>query len=150
MCCDDRRGGGCFGAFLLGGMLGAVLGLLFAPRSGKESRDILAGKAEELMSDGKELYETGRDKVVETYATGKTAATEKTEELREKLDVAREKLKEQVGQVSGVAKEKAAEVSGAAKDLATKMSGAMRHGADAVEEAVEGDKPEASTEPPLV
>ncbi|MFA5844253.1 MAG: YtxH domain-containing protein [Coriobacteriia bacterium] len=149
MCCDDRRGGG-FGAFLLGGMLGAVLGLLFAPRSGKESRDILAGKAEELMTEGKDLYETGREKVVETYATGRTVATEKTEELREKLDVAREKLKEQVGQVSGVAKEKAAEVGGVAKDLATKVSGAMRHGADAIEEAADGVTPEASAEPPLV
>ncbi|TLM77899.1 MAG: YtxH domain-containing protein, partial [Actinobacteria bacterium] len=44
---EYRRGGSVFGAFLLGALVGGVLGLLFAPRSGKETRDMIADKAED-------------------------------------------------------------------------------------------------------
>ena len=46
-----RRGGSVFGSFLLGAMIGAVVALLFAPRSGKETRDIIAEKADEYWGE---------------------------------------------------------------------------------------------------
>jgi gas vesicle protein len=42
---------------LIGGLIGAALGVLYAPKSGKETRDDIAGKTTELLSKAKEEYE---------------------------------------------------------------------------------------------
>ena len=46
---DERcgNGGGIFLAFLVGGLVGAGLALLYAPFSGKETRERITGLAEE-------------------------------------------------------------------------------------------------------
>ena len=52
---DDHRGGNGTAvllAFLLGGLIGAVLGLLFAPQSGEESRRMIKAY-EEAQAQGK-------------------------------------------------------------------------------------------------
>jgi gas vesicle protein len=112
---DYRRGESILGAFLLGGIVGAVLGLLFSPRSGKENRDFIAAKADEYWGEGKEFYETSRAKVLD-----------ETEEMRVKIDSARERLKEQVGTVTQQAKDKAGESVKSGIDAAeTKAQGAL-------------------------
>ena len=91
-----------FGAFLVGfvvgGLTGAVVALLFAPQSGEETRtlikdktielrdkaaeeaEILAAKAEKLAADAKtkgiEVYEDVKSKSVETYENVKTRGKE--------------------------------------------------------------------------
>jgi len=47
-------------AFLLGGLTGAALAILFAPRSGKETRELLGERFREGTERGREL----RDRVV--------------------------------------------------------------------------------------
>jgi gas vesicle protein len=37
------------GAFLLGGLIGGAIGLLYEPRSGQETRRILAGEGQEMI-----------------------------------------------------------------------------------------------------
>ena len=91
---DYRRGESILGAFVLGGLVGAALGLLFSPRSGRENREFIAAKADEYWGEGKEFYETNRAKVVE-----------ETEEIRAKIDAARDRLKDQVENVSQQAKD---------------------------------------------
>lgn len=135
VCCmyDYRRSEGILGAFLLGGIAGAVLGLLFAPRSGKENRDLIALKAKEYWGEGTEFYETGREKVTEVYSTGREKATETAEELRVKLDTAREKLREQVDTVSKDAKGKVVEYAPAAKERVHQAAEAMKSGLETAE-----------------
>jgi gas vesicle protein len=57
---DDRNSGasGIILSFMLGGLTGAALAILFAPRSGKETRDLLGEK----IRDGKERSRELRDK----------------------------------------------------------------------------------------
>jgi len=43
---EEGNGVTNFGFFLAGLGLGAIVALLFAPRSGKETREYIAGKAE--------------------------------------------------------------------------------------------------------
>ncbi len=95
--CEDyyRRGAGIFGAFMLGAMVGAVLGLLFAPRSGKESRDYLSDKAQEYWGEGKDMYESGRARVVDMYESGKDYAGQAAEQVQAKIDAARTKLRKE-------------------------------------------------------
>jgi len=65
------------GKFLLGALLGAaagaVAGILFAPRSGKETRQIIGEKSKEYVDKGKEFVEKGtgiaKEKIKETADT---------------------------------------------------------------------------------
>ena len=97
----DRDSGG-FGWFLAGLGVGALVGILYAPSSGEETREVLRNKAQEgaekakqqakkvkeqagdwaekgrdVMSQQKEqirnAYEAGRDVYNETTATGSSA-----------------------------------------------------------------------------
>ncbi len=127
---DYRRGGSVFGAFLLGGFVGAVLGLLFAPRSGKETRELIAGKAEEYWGEGVEMYEAGREKVIEVYSTGKEKVAESSEQLRSKIEEARERLQEQVAKSAEAGREKISEAVPAVKEVLDKAAGAAKSGVD--------------------
>jgi gas vesicle protein len=112
---DYRRGGGVLFAFLLGGVIGAVLGLLFSPRSGKENRELIADTANKYWNEGVELYGQGVDRVSEMYSTGVDAAGNKSAELREKIDAARDRLQDQVAESVPAAKEKVSKASAATK-----------------------------------
>jgi gas vesicle protein len=157
---DYRRGESVLGAFLLGGIIGGVLGLLFAPRSGKENREIIAGKAKEYWGEGVEFYETGRDKAsevyhtgkekaTEVYQTGKEKATETAEDLRMKIDSARDRLREQAESVTKGTKDKVAEKVPAAKETLHKVGDAVKSGVDIAEEKTMGalDKLASKSEP---
>lgn len=50
---------------IIGGLIGITLGILFAPKSGKESREDIARKADELMDKAKEGYEKATEKCAE-------------------------------------------------------------------------------------
>ena len=47
---SDRDGGSAFMAFILGGLTGAALALLYAPRSGRETREMLNEKMRDADS----------------------------------------------------------------------------------------------------
>jgi gas vesicle protein len=125
---EYRRGGSVFGAFLLGGLLGAVLGLLFAPRSGKETRDMLTDRANEYWGQAGEFYETGKTRVTEVYGTGMQSASEKSEELRAKIDEARVRLQEQVSKSAEDAKGKLAETTPAVHNAVDRAAEATKSG----------------------
>jgi gas vesicle protein len=52
---------------LIGGLIGAALGILYAPKSGKETRDEITGKAKELVDKAKEEYEKAIEKSKSAY-----------------------------------------------------------------------------------
>jgi gas vesicle protein len=73
--------------FLVGGVVGAGIALLLAPKAGREIRkDIkeFAGEAKEKVSStverGKELYQEGRSAIIGAFEEGKSAITNAMEE----------------------------------------------------------------------
>jgi gas vesicle protein len=141
---DYRRGEGYLAAFVLGGAVGAVLGLLFSPRSGRENREFVAAKAQEYWGEGKQFYETSRVKVADEAA-----------ELRVKIDSARDRLREQVDTVSRSAKGKVHEMAPAAKETVIKVGESVKNGIDSAEAKAQAvldklsDKTAPSDELPL-
>ena len=80
------------GAFL-GIAAGAVAGVLLAPKSGKETREDLAEKAEELKTMTPEEI---KEKALEKAEEMKEKAFEKAEELKEKVAVSLDEAKDQL------------------------------------------------------
>jgi len=51
---SDNRSSDFIKGLFIGGLMGAVLGILYAPKSGKETREDIARKADELITKAKE------------------------------------------------------------------------------------------------
>ncbi|MDI6641918.1 MAG: YtxH domain-containing protein [Elusimicrobiota bacterium] len=59
----EKNSGETILAFLLGGIIGACLGILFAPNSGKETRRKLKVLLEDLGEKAEDWIEEGKEKV---------------------------------------------------------------------------------------
>jgi gas vesicle protein len=88
-------------AFLLGGVVGAGLALLFAPLSGKETRDRIKDLVEEVKEKAEGAVEEIKDKVKETLDMGKKTLEEKKSIVTAAYEAGRdamEKEKEKLSQ----------------------------------------------------
>ena len=69
------------GTFVLGGVAGALAGILLAPRSGKELRGSIASRACEAREWGRESYFEARERARERGAEGRDAPRGREEDL---------------------------------------------------------------------
>ena len=120
---------------LIGGGIGAILALLFAPKSGEELRGDIADATRKGIEKGKETaalvgdrageyYEVGREKAGEFYQ----AAQDKAGEIKEKAGAITEKVKE------------------AAASTANPFSAALEAGKEAYTEEKRRNEPKAIAE----
>ncbi|MDR1952476.1 MAG: YtxH domain-containing protein [Elusimicrobiota bacterium] len=58
-------------AFLIGGVIGAAVGLLYAPKAGKETREDLKRLGENLSDNIVDLAEDAKEKGHKIYKSGK-------------------------------------------------------------------------------
>lgn len=83
---SEGNGGAKFAFFLAGMGIGAILALLFAPKSGRETREYLTHKAEEgkdyVQQRGREL----RKQAEETVEKAKDVVQKQKEQLSAALD----------------------------------------------------------------
>ena len=102
---DDRGGGGASDvilAFLLGGMTGAALALLYAPRTGQETRDMLGERLRETAERGREMKQevVGRGRALVDEATGyvdkgRQTIEQRKERLAAAVDAGRQAFREE-------------------------------------------------------
>ena len=92
---DDGNGGTNLGFFLAGLGIGAVLALLFAPRSGKETREYIAGKAEEGRDYVRAKSEDLRRQAEEAVEKGKDLVTKQKELLSAALEAGKQAYQEE-------------------------------------------------------
>lgn len=88
---SDERDSGASGiilSFLLGGLTGAALAILFAPRSGEETREILEEKIRRSAERGRQI----RDRAVAKGREALDDASEYIDKQRETLEKRRERL----------------------------------------------------------
>ncbi|HEY3250163.1 MAG TPA: YtxH domain-containing protein [Ignavibacteria bacterium] len=87
---------GFFISFLLGGAIGSVIALLYAPKSGKLLRNDISKKTDQLIEEGKKMSfdslnevkekaESTLDSANEFLNTGMEKITRKTEKLKDAL-----------------------------------------------------------------
>jgi len=92
---EEGNGGSNFGFFLAGLGMGAILALLFAPRSGKETREYIAGKAEEGRDYVKAKTEDLRHQAEGAVEKGKDIVTKQKELLSAALEAGKQAYQEE-------------------------------------------------------
>jgi len=90
----ENQRGHFFKGFLIGSVLGALAGILFAPKSGKELRSGIREKGSEVLKDAKEIYADASTKAKEIIEEAKHQAKELKKEADRHLSEARLKAKE--------------------------------------------------------
>jgi len=80
---ESTRIGGYLAAFAIGALVGTGVALLYAPRSGKETRDLLAkkgrelkGKAADVLDDAKDFVQGKKAEITAAVEAGKDAMRE--------------------------------------------------------------------------
>jgi gas vesicle protein len=89
-----------FGSFLCGGLVGAALGLLFAPKTGADTREFLKEKAQAYMDNVDVVSDDVKDRAVELYSSASDYTGNATAQLKDKIDAARGKLSDTAGGAS--------------------------------------------------
>ena len=76
--------------FLVGLGLGALMGVLFAPKSGEETRDFLAKRADDGREFAQKKARELRERADELIERGKDVATRKRDSLTAAVEAGRE------------------------------------------------------------
>jgi len=88
---EREDGGGSFLMGLLAGtVLGAGLGMLFAPKAGAETRRQLSEQANRLRSTANETYSQASDKINQTYNQASEKLSQASEKVSQMVDRGRE------------------------------------------------------------
>ena len=95
---SDRQFDFLKGLFV-GGLIGVVIGVLYAPKSGKETREDIARKAEELMDRAKEEYEQAVQASKKAYEAAKEKVLQAEEKAGELTGKGKEILQDQKGRL---------------------------------------------------
>ena len=89
---DDSK----FSYFFLGLGLGVAVGLLFAPKSGSETRDLLLTKADEGKEYLKRRSNEFRDSAEDMLEKGKTAVTRQRDNLSAAVEAGKQAYRDAV------------------------------------------------------
>ena len=96
---SEENGGTKVGFFLAGLGIGAVLALLFAPRSGRETRDLIAQKAGEGRDYVKTKTDEFRRQAEEAVDKGRDLVSKQKEMLSAALEAGKQAYQEEKAKV---------------------------------------------------
>lgn len=71
--------------FLIGGIAGATLALLYAPRSGEETRQILVDNSQDAKNKALTTIQEAQDKAIATISEAQVRLEELNQETQERL-----------------------------------------------------------------
>jgi gas vesicle protein len=91
---SDRDGGGGFLWFLTGLGIGAAIGVLYAPHSGRETRETLVSKAEEGKNLVRERAQRAREQASEWVDKGRDVMNQQKEQFKSAYDAGRQAYRE--------------------------------------------------------
>lgn len=132
---DNNLGRGFLIGMLAGGAVGAVLGLLFAPKSGRELRADIKSKTDEYVEDAEKYLSEARDKARELINDGKKRSEKIISDAKSKSS---EILKD-AEKIFHDAKSKSGEVYQQGKEKfdaeADRIKSSIKAGVDAYKEA---------------
>ena len=91
--------GSVFGAFLTGALIGGVVALLFAPRSGAETRGMIRDFVEDEIDMVKDKAAAARDYVEGEVDRYRRKARRAVRQVENMVEEAKEKVEDEIGAV---------------------------------------------------
>ena len=85
-----------FGSFLLGLGIGVGLGMIFAPQSGEETRDLLKSKADESKDYLKRQSEGLRGSATDLVDKGRDVINRQRDSINDAIDAGKQAYREKV------------------------------------------------------
>ncbi|MGC2696959.1 MAG: YtxH domain-containing protein [Candidatus Angelobacter sp.] len=95
---SDRDSSSNFMWFLAGLGFGALMGVLYAPRSGRETRDALKNTAQEGTDYLKNRSRDAKETVSQWVDRGKEVVSQKKEQISSAIDATRQAYREASGE----------------------------------------------------
>ena len=117
---EESAGSSFLKGLFIGGVVGALAGILFAPKAGRELRSDIMEKSSEAIDDAKQFYSEAREKAKNIMEDAQRRADELKKEASRHLAEARLKAKE----VLRGAQQKASEAGEYAKGVAEDVKSA--------------------------
>jgi gas vesicle protein len=131
---ESNLGKGLLVGFLTGGMVGAAVALLFAPKSGKELRKDIKGKTDELLDEAEKYLDVAKGKANTLINDGKS----KSEKIISDAKIKADELIKDAEKVFSEAKEKASGAIASGKETLSqetaRLKTAVKAGVDAYKE----------------
>lgn len=97
----EENGGSGILWFLAGLGLGAALGVLYAPKSGRETRESILSAAEESSDFVRERARQYRDQANDWVDKGKDVVSQQRDQLRNAFEAGRQAYREATAQTPG-------------------------------------------------
>jgi gas vesicle protein len=120
--------------FLTGGIVGAAIALLYAPKSGKELRKDIKNKADEYYDEAEKYLDVAKDKATEVMNEGKKKSEVIVADAKRKAS----ELYQDAEKVFQSAKQKATDAVSSTKETVItegeKLKSAVKAGVDAYNE----------------
>jgi len=91
---SNGNGGGKFGYLLVGLGLGALLGMLFAPQSGEETREYILDRAEEGKEYAQDMAKELRDRAEKLMERSKQILAQQAGSLNAAVEAGKEAYRE--------------------------------------------------------
>lgn len=85
----------CVKGFIAGSLIGAALGILYAPKSGRETRASVSKSTEELLARLQKEYDEAREKIEKLALHEKELYGEKKERLKKAVEAGVEAYKQE-------------------------------------------------------
>ena len=126
--------------FLVGAGIGAVLALLFAPKSGEELRNDIADATRKGIDRSREAAQQLGTKANEYYDTGKQKAGEYYDAARETAEEYSEATRERAADLYDTASSKAGEVVTKTRDAVSNQAGSISAAVEAGKKAYIDEK----------
>jgi gas vesicle protein len=127
---NNGNGGEYLKGLIVGGLIGSVIGILFAPKSGRETRQEINRRADALIAKAKEEYEVALEKTKKAYESS-------IEKLKELEETAKKKVTE--------VEEKVSEFTDKGKETVVERKGRLKKAIDAGVDAYKEEKKTKTT-----
>ena len=93
---DRNDAAGYLGWFLLGGVIGAVAALLVAPKTGKETREILSEHGNEVAKRAQAMATDAQGRAGEWFDKSRELFEEQTQRLMTAFEAGKDAMREEI------------------------------------------------------